>query len=540
MVNARPAALARAVPVALLAAVTMAIALGDAAPGAPAQRQAAKQVIGFIGGAAGGAGGSFREPSDVALYRGDTMDPGDDKIFVSEAAPGRNGRVQRLDGHGNFELMWGRDVVRAGFRGDTGTSFEVCRRTVSGDGGCKTAPPGGGAGELDMPIALAVSEATGHVYVMDQGNRRVQQFDGDGRLIRAWGRFGVSPGGLLGTPSSGIAVDPRPPHDVFVGDVGNRRVMQFSADGAFVRGWGWGVATGGAGFEVCAPEGGCMRGRARGRPAGVTASGWPRHLAVGRDGIVYSAALAHNDALIRFASDPPPDGSDASEALLAPLSVGPALSDGETLGMDLDPVSGRLVVARNPFGPAVVDEVANPGAPLDAGDGAAPRAMVGDALGYVRSVHGLGVREGGAIYVPVSHGLDPRDPSSSFGGCPAAGGPRPCQGLAVLGRSRTRWAALTGATRASGSSATVAAAIEPVGAARYRLQVTSDGRRWRDAGEPRYAGGPSALLATLSAGSLKPGVAYRARVRIGTTTDGGSYHWTTSNEWVVAPRGVAR
>jgi NHL repeat len=46
---------------------------------------------------------------------------------------------------------------------------------------------GVGAGQLARPAAVAVSQATGDVYVLDSGNNRVDEFTGDGVFVRAFG-----------------------------------------------------------------------------------------------------------------------------------------------------------------------------------------------------------------------------------------------------------------------------------------------------------------------------------------------------------------
>ncbi|HEY2282668.1 MAG TPA: hypothetical protein VGH60_03860 [Solirubrobacteraceae bacterium] len=51
-------------------------------------------------------------------------------------------------------------------------------------------------------------------------------------------------------PGGGIAVDTNT-HDVYIADIGNRRIDEFSPTGNFVRAWGWGVATGAAELQVC-------------------------------------------------------------------------------------------------------------------------------------------------------------------------------------------------------------------------------------------------------------------------------------------------
>lgn len=516
-----------------------------------------REVVGLIGGVAGGEGGSFREPSDVAVYHGDVSDPHDDKIFVAEAARGRNSRVQRLDAHGNFELMWGRDVVRAGVRGDRGTGFEVCRRALSGARGCKAAPPGTGAGELDMPMAIAVSQTAGRVYVLDQRNRRVQEFDLGGRFVRAWGwavrtgaaafevceagcragRVGggegdanagqiatASAAGLPIAPGGGIAVSPLPPHRVFVGDPGNRRVLEFGAGGDFVRGWGWGVAGDGRGFQTCTGAQGCQRGRRTGRPGALALEAWPRHLAVGPDGVVYGAELTSNDRTIRFASAPAPDGSDAAGALLPPLP-----GDGETLGLEVAAGSGRVLVARNPFGPSVVEEWAVR-ASSEGGRGA--RRVRVDDVGFVYSAHGLGLTHGaGNVYLPINRALEHRDPGTTFSSCASVRGFAPCHGLAVIGAGGAAAATATAATGLSSPAAR--AVVAPGGLVHYRLQATTDGRRWRTLGAPRYAAGDAPVSLDMALRGLRRPALYGVRLQVA-RADGQRPRWTASNEWVVS------
>ncbi|HXR29650.1 MAG TPA: hypothetical protein VN752_00745 [Solirubrobacterales bacterium] len=50
------------------------------------------------------------------------------------------------------------------------------------------AAKGQGAGQLDNPTGVAVNHATGDVYVADSGNNRIVQFDADGDFIRTWGK----------------------------------------------------------------------------------------------------------------------------------------------------------------------------------------------------------------------------------------------------------------------------------------------------------------------------------------------------------------
>jgi len=47
--------------------------------------------------------------------------------------------------------------------------------------------PGTGDGQLDSPVAIAVND-TGEIYVVDQGNKRVQKFDAAGNFILKFGQ----------------------------------------------------------------------------------------------------------------------------------------------------------------------------------------------------------------------------------------------------------------------------------------------------------------------------------------------------------------
>ena len=60
---------------------------------------------------------------------------------------------------------------------------------------------------------------------------------------------------------AGIAVN-NTTHNIYVADKGNNRIDEFEADGKFVRAWGWGVGTGLGGFETCNEMLGCKAGEA--------------------------------------------------------------------------------------------------------------------------------------------------------------------------------------------------------------------------------------------------------------------------------------
>ncbi len=80
--------------------------------------------------------------------------------------------------------------------GGQGSDYEIC--TVAGKCGQALASGGNttatGNGTLSAPQSLAVDEDTGNVYVSDRGNRRVDEYDGEGAFIRSFG-FDVAESG---------------------------------------------------------------------------------------------------------------------------------------------------------------------------------------------------------------------------------------------------------------------------------------------------------------------------------------------------------
>jgi DNA-binding beta-propeller fold protein YncE len=138
----------------------------------------------------------------------------------------------------------------------------------------KKCPTGSGAGQCDVPRGVAVDPATGHVYVANQNNSRIEEFTPWGAFVKAWG-WGVADGspelqacgpgatpptatcqkglegtgagefGEFGSGPQGIAVDSA--GDVYVVDLGipsNNRVQKFDSEGNFLLMFGGGVDQG--------------------------------------------------------------------------------------------------------------------------------------------------------------------------------------------------------------------------------------------------------------------------------------------------------
>lgn len=95
-------------------------------------------------------------------------------------------------------------------------------------------------GQLQAPRGIAFA-ADGSMYVADSRNNRVQQFNAEGQLVRAWGSYanaadGNAPGGTFYEPW-GIAVGPD--GSVYVTDTWNHRIQKFSPEGEFITMWGY-------------------------------------------------------------------------------------------------------------------------------------------------------------------------------------------------------------------------------------------------------------------------------------------------------------
>jgi len=115
--------------------------------------------------------------------------------------------------------------------------------------------PGDAASDLGSPSGIVVDAATGNLYVVEQSNARVSEFNPWGQFVRAWG-WGVRDGtnefqicttatgcraGIRGAGSGqfdrklgggGIAV--ASDGSVYVGDPDNFRVEKFSSSGTFL------------------------------------------------------------------------------------------------------------------------------------------------------------------------------------------------------------------------------------------------------------------------------------------------------------------
>ena len=74
-----------------------------------------------------------------------------------------------------------------------------------------------------MPAGLAV-DSSGNIFVVDQGNNRIQKFDSNGKFITKWGTPGSGDGQF--EEPTGIAINSL--GNVYVVDRGNNRIQVFA------------------------------------------------------------------------------------------------------------------------------------------------------------------------------------------------------------------------------------------------------------------------------------------------------------------------
>jgi YD repeat-containing protein len=88
---------------------------------------------------------------------------------------------------------------------------------------------GTGNGQFQAPWGIAINQSTGNVYVADRGNNRIEELSSSGAFVAT---FGTSGSGALSEPTAD-AIDSA--GDVWVSDWGHNRLVEFSAEGTFIR-----------------------------------------------------------------------------------------------------------------------------------------------------------------------------------------------------------------------------------------------------------------------------------------------------------------
>jgi tripartite motif-containing protein 71 len=201
--------------------------IGGRFPDARARIQRFDANGNFLGefGGFGTAGGQF------GFIQGLSVHPTSQDIFVAA-----DRRIQRFSATGQFELMWGKDVQA----GNANTGAETCTAN------CKAGESGTLGGELSSASGVAASQFG--IFVIEDGNARVQRFTVDGVFQAAGGRD-VDQGGGTGAEVCSVAANCKEglrgsgngeldepsgidaetdavlPHNVYIVDQANHRVQ---------------------------------------------------------------------------------------------------------------------------------------------------------------------------------------------------------------------------------------------------------------------------------------------------------------------------
>jgi DNA-binding beta-propeller fold protein YncE len=166
------------------------------------------------------------------------VDPQDNVWTIDEIAS----QVVKFDPEGRVALVLGRKPEVINVRpaapggaaaGGAGRGTPPAAPAAGGGGrGGPAGPPGSGTpgSTFSRPTDVAWDKA-GNIYITDGigNNNRVAKFDKDGKFIRQWGSTGTGNGQFTGAKS--IAIDAQ--DNVYVADIGNKRIQVFDADGNF-------------------------------------------------------------------------------------------------------------------------------------------------------------------------------------------------------------------------------------------------------------------------------------------------------------------
>lgn len=99
---------------------------------------------------------------------------------------------------------------------------------------------GEGPGEFNAPNDVAVDEARGVVYVVEAINARVQKLTLEGEPLLSFGRYGPEEDAFSYPQYADVDAD----GNVYVSDMGNRRIKMYDPDGRFLRAFAPAAAAG--------------------------------------------------------------------------------------------------------------------------------------------------------------------------------------------------------------------------------------------------------------------------------------------------------
>ena len=158
-------------------------------------------------GSEGTAAGQFKEPKGIAVASN-----GD--VYVSD---GVNDRVQVFNEKGEFLAAFGFGVSNGEAK------FQICTTT------CQAGISGSGNGQFNAPRAIAIGKG-GEVWVADDSNNRVEEFNEKDEYLSKFGKKGTGNGEFK--EPKGIALDAK--GHVWVADSANNRVQELTSTGTYL------------------------------------------------------------------------------------------------------------------------------------------------------------------------------------------------------------------------------------------------------------------------------------------------------------------
>jgi hypothetical protein len=189
-------------------------------------------------GSLGSGDGQFYGPGTIAVSP-------TGQVYVADQ---RNGRIQRFDPVGEYQIQWGSQGSDSGEMGlhefhiavsDTGQVYVADSsnnriQVFSADGTYEREWGSSDSGDqqFQYPTGIAVSDI-GQVYVTQWHGHHVQRFDTNGEYQMQWGSLGSDDGDFYNPGSVVLS----PTGQVYVADTANHRIQRFDADGKYSLEW---------------------------------------------------------------------------------------------------------------------------------------------------------------------------------------------------------------------------------------------------------------------------------------------------------------
>lgn len=201
------------------------------------------------------------------------MGKGERRVALGHLGRVRGRAVGAITGHRHIKIATG--VCLATLLGAFGPVLTA--RASDGFGSL-----GSAAGQFNEPRGIAISQATGDIYLSDRNNQRLEEFDSQGNFLKAWG-WGVADqqpefeqclrtctrgqegagNGQVAFPE-GIAINNDPLstsyEDLYVVDARNNRVLKFDPNGNFLLAFG-GEVNQTTGADICTASEACGTGQ---------------------------------------------------------------------------------------------------------------------------------------------------------------------------------------------------------------------------------------------------------------------------------------